>query len=209
MIGTEENKKNYINDKISEWTKEINMLTDIATTHPQVAYTAYVTSYQHKLIYLLRTIPNIEDQFKKIDEVARHKLIAAIIGGHIINDAERVMFSLPTRLGGLALKFFAETTKNEYKVSTRITSNLQAQILGTNNNESSTKITSVSGNIRLKTKRMMETLNQKGISNWLKNLSIKELGYELMKQEFWDAIKIRYNWPLDRISTQCVCGGII
>ena len=56
---------------------------------------------------------------------------------------------------------------------------------------------------------MMETLNQKGISNWLKNLSIKELGYELMKQEFWDAIKIRYNWPLDRISTQCVCGGII
>ena len=47
------------------------------------------------------------------------------------------MFSLPTRLGSLALKFFAETTKNEYKDST--TSNLQAQILGTNNNDSSTR----------------------------------------------------------------------
>ena len=34
LIGTEENKKNYINDKISEWTKETNMLTDIATTYP-------------------------------------------------------------------------------------------------------------------------------------------------------------------------------
>ena len=33
VIGTEENNKNYINDKISEWTKEINILTDIATTH--------------------------------------------------------------------------------------------------------------------------------------------------------------------------------
>ena len=37
VIGTEVNKKNYINDKLSEWTKEINMLTDIATTHPQAA----------------------------------------------------------------------------------------------------------------------------------------------------------------------------
>ena len=150
-------------------------------------------------------------------------MIAAIIGGHIISDAERVMFSLPTRLGRLALKFFAETTKNEYKDSTRITSNLQAQILGTNNNDSSTrgeiKAESDKGNQEKlqpflatsdeKTKRMMETLNQKGITNWLKNLSIKELGYELMKQEFWDAIKIRYNWPLDRIPTQCVCRGII
>ena len=33
LIETEENKKNYINDKISEWTKETNMLTDIATTY--------------------------------------------------------------------------------------------------------------------------------------------------------------------------------
>ena len=61
VIGTEENKKKSINDKISEWKKEINMLTDIATTHLQAAYTAYVTSNQHKLTYLLRTIPNIKD----------------------------------------------------------------------------------------------------------------------------------------------------
>ena len=30
----------------------------------------------------------------------------------------------------------------------------------------------------------MEALNQKGFSNWLTNLPINELGYELMKQEF-------------------------
>ena len=47
VIGMEENKKNYTNDKISEWTKKINMLANIATTHTQTAYTAYVTSYQH------------------------------------------------------------------------------------------------------------------------------------------------------------------
>ena len=58
-----------------------------------------------------------------------------------------------------------------------------------------------------KSKRTMETLNQKGISNWLPNLHIKVLGYELTKREFCDAIKIRYNWPLDRITSQCICGA--
>ena len=35
----------------------------------------------------------------------------------------------------LDIKIFAETAENEYKDSIRITSNLQAQILETNNNE--------------------------------------------------------------------------
>ena len=89
VIGIEENKKNYNNEKVNEWKKEINMLTDIATTHPEAAYTAYATNYRHKLTYLLQTIPNIEDLLKKIIEIVRHKLIPVIIGGHIMKDAER------------------------------------------------------------------------------------------------------------------------
>ena len=58
-----------------------------------------------------------------------------------------------------------------------------------------------------KTKRMMETLNQKGALKCLTNLPIKENGYELMKQEFWVTTKIRHNWPLDRIPSQCICGA--
>ena len=29
----------------------------------------------------------------------------------------------------------------------------------------------------------------------------------MTKHEFWDAINIRYNWPLDRIPSQCICGA--
>ena len=54
---------------------------------------------------------------------------------------------------------------------------------------------------------MMETLNQKGVSNWLTSIPLKEQGFELSKQEFWDAIRIRYNWPLDRIPSTCACGS--
>ena len=35
---------------------------------------------------------------------------------------------------------------------------------------------------------------------------MKEHWYELIKQEFWDAIKIRYNCPFDRIQSQWICG---
>ena len=50
-------------------------------------------------------------------------------------------------------------------------------------------------------------LNKKGVSNWLTTLPIKDLGYELTKQEFWDAIHIRYDWPLERMPTHCICGA--
>ena len=66
------------------------------------------------------------------------------------------MHSLRTRLGDLGLEIFAETAENEYKDSTRITSNLQAQILGINNNESKTR-----GEVKVeREKRSPERLRQ-------------------------------------------------
>ena len=111
------------------------------------------------------------------------------------------------------MKIFAETTVNEYKDSTRISSKIQVQILGITNNKGKTigeviaerekrnqeKLTQFLATSHEKTKRMIQILNRKGILNWLTNLPIKEHGYELTKQEFWDALKIRYNWSLDRI----------
>ena len=46
-----------------------------------------------------------------------------------------------------------------------------------------------------------------GSSNWLTNLPIKELGYDLKKEQFQDALRIRYNWTLPRLPTECVCGS--
>jgi len=56
-------------------------------------------------------------------------------------------------------------------------------------------------------KRLMETLNYKGVSNWLTVTPMKDQGFELSKQEFWDAIRIRYNWPIDRMPSTCACGS--
>ena len=222
VIGTDENKRRYIEGKIENWTKEITLLAEIASTHPQAAYSAYIASYQHKLTYFLRTISGIEEELKKVDQVVRHKLIPAIIGGHIIDDNDRLMMSLPTRLGGMGLKIYAETAALDHQDSMHITTSLQNQILGDDDNmmsrtKSQIKIEHGKRNQEklkrflkssdVNTRRKIETLNQKGVSNWLTTLPIKDLGYELTKQEFWDAIRVRYDWPLDRIPSKCACGA--
>ena len=49
-----------------------------------------------------------------------------------------------------------------------------------------------------------ERLNAKKLfpCNWGSTLPIKELGYELKKQEFWE---VRYDWPLNRVWTESKC----
>lgn len=223
VIGTDENKSQYINKKIDDWTQEINLLAEIAATYPQAAYSAYVSSYQHKLTYFHRTIPSISDELKRVDEAVRHRLIPSLTGGRIINDHERVMLSLPPRLGGMGLKIFSEESTNDHHDSMSATVILQNQILQSEVDAPVSKSKSRLHNERQQrnqaklrafldesedeTKRMMETLNQKDVSNWLTAIPTNERGFELTKQEFRDAIRIRYNWPLDRMPSTCACGS--
>ena len=44
------------------------------------------------------------------------------------------------------------------------------------------------------TKRCLEATQEKGASSWLTALPLKQLGFILNKQEFRDAISLRYNW---------------
>ena len=37
---------------------------------------------------------------------------------------------------------------------------------------------------------------------------LQEMGFNLNKREFRDAIKLRYDWPIEDIPTRCACGDI-
>ena len=57
--------------------------------------------------------------------------------------------------------------------------------------------------------RQIALLSEKGAPSWISTLLLKECGFVLSKQQFQDAIRIRYNIPLDRISQECACGKTI
>ena len=56
-------------------------------------------------------------------------------------------------------------------------------------------------------KRRNDANQECGSSNWLSTLPIKEFGYDLNKEQFWDALRIRYNWELPRMPVFCACGN--
>ena len=54
----------------------------------------------------------------------------------------------------------------------------------------------------------MNDLNrEEGASIWLTTIPLKDEGYDMSKQEFWDLIRIRYGWFLKRIPETCECGN--
>ena len=56
-------------------------------------------------------------------------------------------------------------------------------------------------------KKLLEISLERGASLWLSTLPIKDEGFQLDKQAFWDLIKIRYGHQLNRLPSQCACGA--
>ena len=60
----------------------------------------------------------------------------------------------------------------------------------------------------LKSRRLIEAAREKGASSWLSALPIKRLGYAVNKQEFRDAIALRYGWSIHGMPKHCGCGQL-
>ena len=227
MIGRDKYKEEYLTEKIDQWNAEIRVLSDIAKIEPQAAYSCFISGYKHKITYCMRTMPNIEHLLQPIDFTILTEFIPAITNGTIINETERKLFALPTKYGGMGIPTFSETSKIEYENSLQITEHLTNNIINQNiNYEGDPEITKKKNNIKTqKSKRyedilehlptqmnpMQQRLNklntESGSSIWLASLPLKEEGYVINKQNFWDLVKIRYGWELTRLPENCECGA--
>jgi len=56
--------------------------------------------------------------------------------------------------------------------------------------------------------RALDLAAEKGSSVWLTILPLREMGFNLKKRVFRDAIKLYYDWPIDDIPSTCVCSDI-
>ena len=54
-------------------------------------------------------------------------------------------------------------------------------------------------------KIFLKIAQSNGASSWLTSLPIKDEGFHLNKREFWDAISLRYDWPIPFLPSTCVC----
>ena len=122
VFGSTEYRDKYVKGLVKVWNNQL-----IAKTQPQAAYLAFASGFKSKL-YFLRTIPNIRHLLLPVERTIRNNFTPAVTECHLSSDKERVLISLPTRYGGLAIPIFHETAEIEFMNSGKITSELTALI---------------------------------------------------------------------------------
>ena len=160
----------------------------------------------------MKTIPDVCQNLQKLDQYVEKVFIPALIDGHITNNVERKLLSLSVKLGGMGIIIFADIARTEYQNSTHTTESLiklhleQTTEYNINRDElAKFKYNIKKEKLQRNTERLqsliidlptnkirLNKINQeKGASTWLSTLPLKEEGYSLLKQEFWDLVKIR------------------
>ena len=68
------------------------------------------------------------------------------------------------------------------------------------------KIESIDASLNPELLRLTQQARDKGSSSWLNAISLKDQGLTLIKQEFRDSLRLRYNLPLQDLPSTCACG---
>ena len=128
-VGSTEYIENYVESMVSSWQSSLCNLTTIAKTQPHAVYSALTHGLSSKWTYLCRTVPNISNLLKPLDDTLRTKLIPALTGKPPPSDLECALFALPARLGGLGITIPSQQADLEHQSSQLVTSALQDHII--------------------------------------------------------------------------------
>ena len=107
-VGDSEGITAFTLSRITGWAGHASLLSDIANNQPQVAYTALTKSLQQQCLFFQRVTKGVSQIFRKIDDVLTSQYIPALFG-HTCSATERLLFSLPPKIGGLNLTIPTQT----------------------------------------------------------------------------------------------------
>ena len=161
-------------------------------------------------------------------EHAIANLLAPAITEHVTTQEERDLVELSVRFGGLRLVIPAKIASQEYEASVKITGPLVRKIVEqAHKPPDETEIKTLQTSARRekdewlkmqceqvreslpgKTERAVELALEKGASNWLMVIPIKEMNFNMNKRELRDALKLRYDWEITDIPAICTCGDL-
>ena len=227
VIGSREYLEKYVSEKVTNWVSEVTKLAEFALSQPQACYAAYTFGLKHRWTYFLRTLPDIQDLLEPLENAISKVLIPAITE-HRSSQLDRDILALPVRLGGLGMTNPCLEANFEQSSSVKVTTPLVQQIVAQSHqlpddslvkplqqavrSERAKALQDRAVHIRevapQKVQRTLDLAAEKGSSVWLTVLPLREMGFNLNKREFRDAIKLRYDWPVDDIPSTCVCGDI-
>ena len=227
FIGTNAGKNEFMKEQLKDWEKDLISLADTGTREPQLAYAAYIFGTSKRWKFVARTTPGVAEHFKHLDWLTNEQFLPRITGKEFFTDDMKEIFSLPSKLGGLGFISMAETSDLEYSNSVLMTQALtdaifyqksttavdytkaeacRKQVSKNNKEYYESKRKSVHDKLSSSEQRQLDLASEKGASAWLNCLPLSEYGFVMNKQEFNDAVLLRYNFRLKNVPSACSCG---
>ena len=103
-VGDEAGRTTKTAEKVAAWALKLKNLAVVGASKPQAHYRCLTMAAQHWPDYYQRAVPTTAEEFAPFEDAVRQHSIPAITGRtQPVTDAERSMFSLPARKGGLGI----------------------------------------------------------------------------------------------------------
>ena len=228
-VGQKEPAEEYMQEKIKEWIKEVERLAKFAKSHPHAAFAALIHGLVGKWTYAMRTASGLlDDIFQPLETALSQSLIPSLIGQATQSRSMRTLLGLPPRFGGLGIINPTLTSSTQQEASEKVCKPLVKMILEQDGDPLQAKLQQEGVKRTLKrmnASRMKSEVDEvvtelhptqrecaiaaqeKGVSSWLTAIPIRRHSFALNKGEFWDAIALRYGWPLRMTPQSCRCGA--
>ena len=198
----------------------------VAITRPHAAYCAFTHGMIGRWIYVMRTVPNIGPLFQPLEDAIRLQFIPAFTGHGSCSTDEPELLSLPCHLGGLGIVNPTITADLQHDASNKVTNSLKDLIIQQSVTTRLPDVSSIKNRIHMDrrlaykeaakdvyshlsspSQYAMDLNSETGSSAWLTVLPLQDQGFHLNKQEFWDALHLRYGCKLINTPNHCVCGS--
>ena len=226
-VGTSKFKDEYLNEKVSAWTRQIVQLAAIAQTQPHAAFSAFTHALLSRLTFLARVTSDLVDHLQPLETEICRSFLPSLTGRPAPGEGVRSLLALPPRLGGLGIINPTTAFVNEHKHSKEVCEPLTTLIVEQDHDLSDTclaiqqrkkvvqaqrekdaldKASILRPALPEFLQRAMEVASDKGASHWLSAMPMEAHGFALAKGSFRDALCLRYGWTPPHLPLQCPCG---
>jgi len=114
---------------VDHWSKELRLLTTIATSQPHAAYAACTHGFAGKWSHVSCTTSSLSDHIQHLENIIRPIYSNSDWNPPCTQDHDHDLFALPARLGVLGLRNPAKFSNSEYSASKLISEPLVKLIL--------------------------------------------------------------------------------
>ena len=101
-IGTPSFRAKFVEKKVNNWVSALKRLSEIAKSQPHAAFAVFTHCLQSQWTFVSRSTPEVASLLQPLEEEIRLSFIPSLLRRNV-NDEERVLLSLPARLGGMGI----------------------------------------------------------------------------------------------------------